>query len=48
MAKESMRGQNATIQADGWTGVNFHHLLAFMITVNKKVGFTFHCRESFL
>ena len=36
-SKESAKGQNATIQADGWTAVNFHHLLAFMITTNKKV-----------
>jgi hypothetical protein len=36
-AKQSTKGQNATIQADGWTGSNFHHLLAFMIAVNKKV-----------
>ena len=37
LAKESLKDQNATVQADGWTAVNFHHLLAFMITVNKKV-----------
>lgn len=36
-SKKSTKGQNATIQADGWTAVNFHHLLAFMITTNKKV-----------
>ena len=40
VAKESSRSQNATIQADGWTGVNFHHLLAFMIAVKKKVRST--------
>ena len=38
LAKVSSRDQNATIQADGWTGGNFHHLLAFMIAVKKKVG----------
>jgi hypothetical protein len=38
IAKAHSRNQNATIQADGWTGINFHHLLAFMITVNKKVA----------
>jgi len=37
VAKESSRSQNATIQADGWTGVNFIHLLTFMIAVKKKV-----------
>ena len=40
-AKESSKDQNVTIQADGWTGINFHHLLAFMITVNKKVRHSF-------
>lgn len=40
-AKDFSKGQSATIQADGWTGSNFHHLLAFMITVNKRVGFPF-------
>lgn len=48
IAKESSKDQNATIQADGWTGINFHHLLGFMITVNKKVGFTLHFPEKFL
>lgn len=38
IAKDSSRDQNATIQADGWTGTNFHHLLAFMIAVKMKVG----------
>ena len=42
-ARESLKGQNATVQADGWTAVNFHHLLAFMITINKKVKFTCCC-----
>ena len=37
LAKDSSRDQNATIQANGWTGGNFHHLLAFMIAVGKKV-----------
>lgn len=48
IAKEASRGQNATIQADGWTGLNFHHLLAFMITVNKKVRSTVRCLKEFL
>jgi hypothetical protein len=46
IAKESTKGQNAAIQADGWTGLNFHHLLTFMITVNKKVFIYFHPEES--
>lgn len=44
ITKESTKDQNATIQADGWTGVNFHHLLAFMIAVNKKVRYSVRCR----
>ena len=39
IAKYSSRDQNATIQADGWTAANFHHLLTFMIALKKKVGF---------
>jgi len=33
------RDQFATLQTDGWTGGNFCHLIAFMITTAKrKVG----------
>jgi len=32
-AKGVVKGQNGTIQADGWTGD-----IAFMITANQKVG----------
>ena len=35
------------VQADGWTVVNFHHLLVFMIMVNKKVKFTCCCLADF-
>jgi len=42
LAKEVSKNQNATIQGDGWTGINFHHLLGFMISVNRKVGPTLH------
>ncbi|KAF5350685.1 hypothetical protein D9756_008505 [Leucocoprinus leucothites] len=31
--KRSVDGGFATLQADGWTGGNYHHLIAFMITV---------------
>ena len=37
MAKIAAKNQNTTLQADGWTGTNFHHLLAFMIAFNKQV-----------
>lgn len=36
-AKKETRGKNATVQADGWTGGNHRHLVAFMITADKKV-----------
>lgn len=36
-AKKETRGKNATVQADGWTGGNHRHLVAFMITAEKKV-----------
>jgi hypothetical protein len=37
-AKAAANGHEATIQADEWTGVNHHHLIAFMITVDGKVS----------
>ena len=36
-AKAAAKGHETTLQADGWTGINNHHLLAFMITANGKV-----------
>ncbi|KAF5385054.1 hypothetical protein D9615_001008 [Tricholomella constricta] len=36
-AKANVKGKNATVQADGWTGENHHHLIAFMITVGGKL-----------
>ena len=36
-AKQHMSGQNVMVSCDGWTGENFHHYIAFMIVVNKKV-----------
>ena len=38
--KAAAKGHNATLQADGWTGENHHHLIAFMITIDGKV-----CRD---
>jgi hypothetical protein len=35
--KKEVAKQEATMQSDGWTGVNNHHLVAFMITASKKV-----------
>jgi hypothetical protein len=37
VTKAAANGCKATIQADGWMGVNHHHLIAFMITVDEKV-----------
>lgn len=31
------KGSKATVQADGWSAINDHHLNAFMITVEQKV-----------
>ncbi|KAI0363606.1 hypothetical protein BV20DRAFT_1007124, partial [Pilatotrama ljubarskyi] len=36
-AQEACRGRLATLQCDGYTALNQHHLIAFMITVNGKV-----------
>jgi len=36
--KKHVAGKEVTMQGDGWTGVNNQHLLAFMITCDKKVS----------
>lgn len=35
-AKKTCSGSLATLQCDGWSGINFHHFLAFMITTDKR------------
>lgn len=35
--KISIDGGYGTLQADGWTAINYHHMVAFMATVNRKV-----------
>ncbi|EIW78735.1 hypothetical protein CONPUDRAFT_18585, partial [Coniophora puteana RWD-64-598 SS2] len=35
--KQAVKGHESTLQADGWTGINNHHLLAFMITTQTKI-----------
>lgn len=35
-AMNRSQDQYATLQTDGWTGVNFRHLIAFMITTSKQ------------
>lgn len=32
-----VEGKDATMQADGWTGENHRHIIAYMITANQKV-----------
>ena len=36
-AQAYSKGQLGTLQDDGWTGINHHHLLASMLSVNGKV-----------
>ena len=36
-ARTDAKGHYGTLQDDGWTGVNNHHLLASMVAVNGKV-----------
>ena len=36
-AKQHAAGSLATIQCDDWTGLNKHHLVAFMLTANQRV-----------
>jgi hypothetical protein len=31
-----VKGTLATLQCDGWSGVNSHHFLAFMITTSNR------------
>ena len=40
-AKASSAGLLATMQCDGWSGINFHHFLAFMITTERREVRTF-------
>jgi hypothetical protein len=35
-ARAAAKGHEATLQADRWTGINNHHLLAFIITADSK------------
>ncbi|KAG1842535.1 hypothetical protein DFJ58DRAFT_665878, partial [Suillus subalutaceus] len=35
-AMNRSQDQYATLQTNGWTGVNFRHLIAFMITTSKR------------
>ncbi|KAI6038753.1 hypothetical protein EDC04DRAFT_2603676 [Pisolithus marmoratus] len=35
-AKDASKGCQGTLQTDGWTGINFHHLVAFMVTTVKQ------------
>ncbi|KAH9038670.1 hypothetical protein EDB83DRAFT_2228509 [Lactarius deliciosus] len=41
-AKQRVSGKNVTASCDGWTGENFHHYIAFMIMVDKKVWHSYH------
>ncbi|CDO68878.1 hypothetical protein BN946_scf185000.g21 [Trametes cinnabarina] len=36
-AKERTTGVEATLQADGWTGINNHHLVAFMMNAKREI-----------
>jgi hypothetical protein len=35
--KAAVKGMEGTVQADGCTGLNSHHLIAVMVTVEGKV-----------
>ncbi|KAF8876093.1 ribonuclease H-like domain-containing protein, partial [Infundibulicybe gibba] len=36
MAKLDCKGQNSTLQYDGWTGINNHHFLVFQMSVSNR------------
>lgn len=40
-ARAATKGHKATMQADGWTGTNNHHLIAIMISVDGQVFYVF-------
>jgi len=46
--KKQVAGKEVTMQGDGWTGLNNQHLLAFMITCDKKVSDTLVSHQYFL
>ena len=47
-AKSAASGHEATVQADGWTGQNKHHLIAVMITVKGEASFDFRLYLHFI
>ena len=42
-AQVAAKGKLMTLQGDGFTGINHHHLLAFMITADGKVCLANYC-----
>jgi hypothetical protein len=42
LARSVAKGSFVTLQADGWTGLNTHHLVAFMMTTGSKVCLEFN------
>ena len=36
-AQKETKGATCTLQCDGWTAINAHHLIAFVITIWPKV-----------
>jgi hypothetical protein len=41
-AQVECQGSEATLQCDGWTGENHHHLIGFMMTAQRKVNIQHH------
>ena len=42
-AQADVKGMHVTLQGDGFTGINHHHLLALMITADRKVCLANYC-----
>ena len=40
--RKAVTGMHATAQADGWSGINSHHYIAFMATVNGNVSMLYY------
>ncbi|KIK90994.1 hypothetical protein PAXRUDRAFT_150555, partial [Paxillus rubicundulus Ve08.2h10] len=44
-AEEECWGSEVTLQCDGWTGENHHHLIGFMMTSQQKL-YTIHVHDT--
>ncbi|KAF8883954.1 hypothetical protein BD779DRAFT_1414713, partial [Infundibulicybe gibba] len=46
MGRERSKNTLATIQCDGWSGINFHHFIAFIITTSLREVHTVYVHDA--